>query len=52
MQTTNYDDATVEQGRRDFYNWFNALDERRGTNLLETFPEMTSFYNECELLNG
>ena len=52
MQTTNYDDATVEQGRRDFYNWFNALDERRGTNLLDTFPEMESFYNECELLNG
>jgi MoaA/NifB/PqqE/SkfB family radical SAM enzyme len=52
MQTTDYDDAIVEQGRRDFYNWFNALDERRGTNLLETFPEMTSFYNECELLNG
>jgi len=52
MQTTDYDDVTVEQGRRDFYNWFNALDERRGTNLLETFPEMTSFYNECELLNG
>jgi MoaA/NifB/PqqE/SkfB family radical SAM enzyme len=52
MQTTNYDLETVEQGRRDFYNWFNALDERRDTNLLETFPEMTNFYNECELLNG
>ena len=52
MQTTQYEDAVVEQGRRDFYNWFNALDERRGTNLLETFPEMESFYNECELLNG
>ena len=52
MQTTDYEDSVVEQGRRDFYNWFNALDERRGTNLLETFPEMTSFYNECELLNG
>ena len=52
MQTTHYDQKTVEQGRRDFYNWFNALDQRRDTNLLETFPEMTSFYNECELLNG
>lgn len=52
MQTTHYDPKTVEQGRRDFYNWFNALDQRRDTNLLETFPEMTSFYNECELLNG
>jgi MoaA/NifB/PqqE/SkfB family radical SAM enzyme len=52
MQTTHYDPKTVEQGRRDFYNWFNALDQRRDTNLLETFPEMTGFYNECELLNG
>ena len=52
MQTTQYSDDVIEQGRKDFYNWFNALDERRGTDLIATFPEMEGFYNECELLNG
>lgn len=52
MQSTHYGDDVVEQGRRDFYNWFNALDERRDTDLIATFPEMEGFYNECELLNG
>jgi len=47
MESTTYDDDRVAEGRRDFYNWFNALDERRDTNFLETFPEMTDFYNEC-----
>jgi len=47
MESTTYDDARVAEGRKDFYNWFNALDERRDTNFLETFPEMTDFYNEC-----
>ena len=52
MESTTYDDDKLAQGRKDFYNWFNTLDERRNTNFLETFPEMANFYNECELLNG
>lgn len=52
MESTTYDDDKLAQGRKDFYNWFNTLDERRNTNFLETFPEMANFYNECESLNG
>jgi hypothetical protein len=47
MESTHYDIEVVKQGRKDFYNWFNALDERRDTNFLETFPEFENFYNDC-----
>jgi hypothetical protein len=52
MKTTVYDSSVVEQGQKDFYNWFNALDQRRNTEFLETFPEMEDFYNLCESLDG
>jgi organic radical activating enzyme len=52
MASTTYSEEKILEGKKDFYNWFNALDERRGTNLIETFPEFSAFYNECELLNG
>jgi hypothetical protein len=52
MGNSNYADDMVEQGRKDFYNWFTALDERRGTNFVETFPELEDFFNECKELNG
>ena len=52
MRNTEYNNSVVEEGRRDFYNWFNALDERRGTDFLKTFPELKYFYEECEMLNG
>jgi len=52
MKTTVYDSGVVEQGQKDFYNWFNALDQRRSTKFLETFPEMKDFYNLCESLDG
>ncbi len=51
MNTTEYPDDRLVEGRRDFYNWFSALDERRGTNFIETFPELEDFYNWCKLLN-
>jgi len=44
----SYDEQKVKEGRRDFYNWFNEYDRRRGTNFLETFPDMAEFYNECK----
>lgn len=50
--TKEYDEHRVLDGRRDFYNWFNEYDRRRGTNFLETFPEMTDFYNQCKQLNN
>jgi organic radical activating enzyme len=42
-----YDEDKVMRGRIDFYNWFNEYDKRRGTNFLETFPEMADFYHMC-----
>ena len=47
---TQYNEHRVKEGRIDFYNWFNEYDRRRGTNLLETFPEMEDFYRQCEEL--
>jgi organic radical activating enzyme len=52
MENTNYNEDVVNQGRKDFYNWFTALDQRRDTNFLETFPELEDFFNECKELNG
>lgn len=52
MLATDYGDDKTTEGRRDFYNWFNALDTRRGTNFEKTFPEMQPFYNECKLLSS
>jgi hypothetical protein len=52
MENTEYTEETLEEGRKDFYNWFNELDNRRDTNFIETFPEFENFYTECEMLNG
>jgi hypothetical protein len=38
----------VERKRGDFYKFFNEHDKRRNTNFIETFPEMQSFWNQCE----
>jgi hypothetical protein len=51
METTVYSPEKLLEGRKDFYNWFNEYDRRRNTNLLETFPELTSFYEQCRDLN-
>jgi hypothetical protein len=34
--------------RADFYRFFNEHDRRRGTDFLKTFPEMRSWWAECE----
>jgi hypothetical protein len=41
----NQDHSVV---RADFYRFFAEHDRRRGTNFLETFPEMKSWWAECE----
>jgi hypothetical protein len=51
MAETTYDDAKLIEGRRDFYNWFNELDERRDTNMLDIFPELLNFYRLCQETN-
>jgi hypothetical protein len=51
MAETVYDDEKLIEGRRDFYNWFNELDERRDTNMLDIFPELLNFYRLCQETN-
>jgi hypothetical protein len=46
--TVNYDEHKVKEGRIDFYNWFTEYDNRRGTNFLDTFPDMEPFWNTCK----
>ena len=50
METTQYSDEKIREGRRDFYNWFTEYDRRRGTNFCETFPDLNKFYEDCNEL--
>jgi len=52
MKTSDYGEEKINEGRKDFYNWFNEYDRRRGTNFLETFPEYEDFYNRCRRISG
>ena len=36
------------EGRRMFYEWIQQYDKRRGTNFIETFPEMNRFLEDCK----
>ena len=51
MAETVYSENKLIEGRRDFYNWVNELDERRDTDMLKIFPEMLSFYKLCQTIN-
>ena len=51
MAETVYPEHKLIEGRRDFYNWFNELDERRETDMLAVFPEMLDFYRLCQSTN-
>jgi hypothetical protein len=51
MAETVYPEERLIEGRRDFYNWFNELDERRDTDMLAVFPEMLGFYRLCQEAN-
>lgn len=42
------DPAYIQQQQADFYRFFNEHDRRRGTDFLATFPEMSSWWTECE----
>jgi organic radical activating enzyme len=52
MAETNYSEHKLNEGRKDFYNWFTELDNRRNTKFLDVFPEMKNFYLECGKLYG
>ena len=51
MRETYYSEEKLIEGRRDFYNWFNELDERRDTDMLAIFPEYMNFYRLCQEAN-
>lgn len=51
MAETVYSDEKLIEGRRDFYNWFNELDDRRENDMLSVFPEMMDFYRLCQEVN-
>jgi hypothetical protein len=37
-----------QQVKADFYRFFNEHDKRRGTDFLQTFPEMSEWWDECK----
>ena len=43
-----HDDKYVSRQKADFYRFFTEHDKRRGTDFLETFPEMEEWWKECE----
>jgi hypothetical protein len=51
METTDLSPEKLIEGRKDFYNWFNTLDNRRETNFIKNFQEMEDFYKLCESIN-
>lgn len=46
MRSGQSQDHSVAKG--DFYRFFSEHDRRRGTDFLTTFPEMRSWWQECE----
>jgi hypothetical protein len=38
----------VDRNKADFYRFFSEHDRRRGTDFLQTFPEMATWWKECE----
>ena len=42
------DELMNSKYRREFYGFIIAMDKRRQTNFLSTFPEMKTFYEVCE----
>lgn len=53
MKTTEYTPEKISEGRKDFWNFFNEQDRRRGTDFKSMFPEMKEFFELCkESANG
>lgn len=51
MKTTTYSDEKIQEGRKDFWNFFNEQDRRRGNNFKLVFPEMSEFFDLCKAAN-
>ena len=44
------DPKHLKMSMQNFYRYFNAHDERRNTNFVQTFPELEEFYYKCKSL--
>ena len=42
------DEIYVRRNKADFYRFFSEHDRRRGTDFLKTFPEMRTWWEECQ----
>jgi MoaA/NifB/PqqE/SkfB family radical SAM enzyme len=42
------EEKSLRESHVNFYRFFKAHDERRGTDFLKTFPEMENFWNLCK----
>ncbi len=51
-QGDNLPPEKIKADRADFYRFFSEHDERRGTNFLETYPEMEDFWILCKEAAG
>jgi hypothetical protein len=47
LMQTPWPEKKLRSARADFYRFFAEHDRRRGTNFLETFPEMADFWETC-----
>lgn len=47
METTNYSEQRILEGRKDFHKWFTEYDRRRNTNFIKTFPQLENFFVNC-----
>lgn len=47
VETNRFTGERLKENRVDFWKFVDEYDKRRGTNFLETFPELTDFYNTC-----
>jgi organic radical activating enzyme len=41
------DPAHLNQNKADFYRFFTEADRRHGTDFLQTFPEMSAWWDDC-----
>ena len=48
-QESNFD---KNKAMKNFYMFFTEQDRRRNTNFLNTFPELTDFWNNCKDTHG
>ena len=47
----DHDENQIKNSRKNFYRFFKAHDERRGTDFIKTFPQYERFFNFCKKLN-